>query len=416
MDFKKLVGQFVKQSSWPTLTKDWNPANFYRTGWTWDKFTERLLQQNYFIGAFQYLDQGSEAFLSNVFLAPVIDTTKNYIDFIQRKRVYRARLHMIPMTFPTFLKENNSTAIEKYKQSMIVLMKILGADETVGKKDMEKVLENEIKLVKLSENIFMYNRYKETKGSRFRSNNEYEEITLKELSERHNKNFTQFVNNVFNNTNVKLYETEKVLVPKQVTRMLQEINNMTEREQANLISWRVFSQSAANFMQSGKEEYRNIFKDEKNDATNRTTICLNQIKAFFPQILDDLIINMYIEKEEKDFITNMFHNMKEEFSKMIEEVQWMENVTKNAAKEKLSLLEFEVGAFNNDFRPGLAGSINPGEGEYLSNVRKIGNSFWKQQVASFRREGDVGGTQYDDIQSVKVSELYLGSCINYVMG
>ena len=102
---------------------------------------------------------------------------------------------------------------------------------------------------------------------------------------------------------------------------------------------------------------------------------------------------MYIEKDEKVFITDMFHNMEEEFSKMIDEVKWMENVTKNAAKEKLSLLEFEVGAFNNDFRPGLAGSINPGEGEYLSNVRKIGNSFWKQQVASFRREGDVGGTQ-----------------------
>ena len=83
VDFKKQVGQFVKQSSWPTLTKDWNPANFYTTGWTWDKFTERLLQQNYFIGAFQYLDQGSEAFLSNVFLAPVIDTIKNYVDFRQ---------------------------------------------------------------------------------------------------------------------------------------------------------------------------------------------------------------------------------------------------------------------------------------------------------------------------------------------
>ena len=78
--------------------------------------------------------------------------------YIQRLRnQYTSQLYIVPMTFPEFLMEGSFQDLEEYKQLMVTSIKLLGqTNETLIEEDMTKVLENEIKLAKLSKSEYSF--------------------------------------------------------------------------------------------------------------------------------------------------------------------------------------------------------------------------------------------------------------------
>ena len=160
---------------------------------------------------------------------------------------------------------------------------------------------------------------------------------------------------------------------------------MSKREQANLLLWRIFATFSSNFLKTGEEEgpiYESIF-DTDGTKTSRSENCVNQIKTFFPNILDDLTINNYLLPEEKEHIIVMFQDIKDEFENITRTSEWMQIETKVEALKKLKKMEINVGDIHNnvDHLPETLTQIKVDD--YIGNIRILGNSFWSKMVLSF---------------------------------
>ena len=406
VEFQQHVKDYANETSWPVLTNNWEnkSKNFFNgEGFSWHKLSEDILKQEYYLGAFQYVrksgDSIKENFFSNVFFAPMIDysvnkeSLSNYYNsqyntnseinqIIQewKKKKYTSKIHIIPMTFPNFLISDMPKHVEKYKKIMMSVMKLLDAEDEITEKDMSKVLENERKLAKFSKFEFVFDFYDIEKG-------DFEELTLSEMNELLPKvNWIDFVNTVLQNPNVTVNGSEKVLIPgkERMKNIYDEINKLSDREQANLLLWRTFAKFATNFLKTGTQQetmYENIF-DSEGASSSRSENCVNQIKTFFPNILDDLIINHYLLPEEKNNIIKMFEDIKNEFANIIDQSEWLQRETKIEAHKKLDNMKINVGSIRSDNLPETLNQIKVDD--YLGNIRKIGNTFWSKMVQSLR--------------------------------
>ena len=217
-----------------------------------------------------------------------------------------SKLHIIPMTFPEFLIEDSFPDLEKYKKSMVTTIKFLKqTNESVIEKDMNQVLDNERMLSKLSK-------------SEYSSDDENEEITLDKMNKlMPSVNWIEFVNNVMGNPTVKVTGSEIVLIPgeRRLVKIYKFINDkLTKREQANLLLWRIYAKYSGNFFRTGTDKealHKNKF-DTNGASTSRPENCVNQIKTFFPRILDDLIINNHLQPDDKKKVKRIFRQLKDE--------------------------------------------------------------------------------------------------------
>jgi len=403
--FRENIQKFAKHALPPVLTDDWESKS---ENFTWQKLSEDILRQDYYLGAFQYVDEKTkplptEKFISNVFFAPMVDHSMQVMSFvlhIQNNRNetqnYTSQLHIIPMTLPGFLDKGSFKDLQKYKQLMVISMKLLGqTNETQIEDDMNKVLNNEVQLAQLSKSEYSYYILPFGKSINYSTiENKYDnhEITLDEMNEMFPScNWIGFVNNVMDNPDVKVNGSEKVLIPSNFYDIYEFITKLPKREQANLMLWRILAKFSANFLKTGIEDgaiYKNIF-DTEGPSTSRSENCVNQIKTFFPNILDDLIINKYLSSEEKWQIREMFQQIKDEFEDIINGSEWMTTETKNAAIRKLKKMKINIGEIQNNIDHPTETLNQIQKDNYLKSLRVLGNAFWKNQVLNLRTPKDI---------------------------
>ena len=76
--FREDILSFAKHTSPPVLTDDWESRS---ENFTWQKLSEDILRDDYYLGAFQYVKErrlsrpATENFFSSVFFAPMIDNS-----------------------------------------------------------------------------------------------------------------------------------------------------------------------------------------------------------------------------------------------------------------------------------------------------------------------------------------------------
>jgi len=461
-NFRELAMEFATQTSWPVLTEDWDSKS---KDFSWQKLSEDILTHEYYLGALQYVSEKEnstyENFFSNVFFAPMI-----------KHSGYKSLL-IIPMTFPELFENGSFKDLAMYKKIMVTSIKLLGpTNNTIIEEDMNKVLKNEMNLAKLSEYEYSYETYDandrfecehrlknfqkncdkllvmngtvkeyfDTNGfdcntysenllkqlypncKRFLEIDEnFEEITLDEMTELFPScNWIDYVNNVMGNPDVKVDGSEVVLIPgkERLKNIYKLINDLPKREQANLLLWRIFAKFAANFLKTGVEEealYKNIF-DKKGTLTSRSENCVNQVKTFFPNILDDLIINKYLLKGEREAILRMFEELRDEFEKIINTNNWMSENTKMSALKKLYKMKIFVGELNNNIELLPETLTQLKKDNYLNNIRILGNSFWAKRVLSLRTPSDffTGESIYNAFYSPFLNQIQIN--VGYIKG
>ena len=396
LDFKNKIEKLANLGGWPVLTENWEElAKIF--DFNWKGFVEKLLVYEYYLGALQYTKNDvenrteTETFISNVFFAPMID--HSFKDFGPPDKGTIHKVHIIPMTFPHFVKENDTEALVKYKSLMVSVMKILGANETTVENDMSRVIENEIRLAQYSEFEYNYEDYY--------YNETFEEISLKELNSLfENFDWVSFINNILNNPNVTVTESSIVIVPgkERIVNIFNEIESMSKREQSNLMMWRIISKFAANFLKTGmeKDNFPSGIFDTEGHNTSRSEICANQIQLFFPKIVDDLIVNTLLEPDEKEKIVRLFEDIKDEFESVVLNSKSYQKETKSKAIEKMRKMEISIGDLSNnlDYDEIYAKEIR--SEDYLHNIQIIGNFFWKKRVLSLGQKKIVHTDQEED--------------------
>ena len=381
VQFLEKVRKIASKGAWPVLTENWEELETHFK-FDWMEFSEKILADEYYLGAFQYPKTqkfedemiSRESFFSNVFFAPMIDYTWNVVIEWQNNFQYgenTTKLYLVPMTFPQFIKENNTEKISKYRKLMMSTFKILKANESVAKIDAERIIENEIKLAQYSESE--YNQIELAK---------LDPVVVSDLnSTLPGYDWLAYFDNVMNSTKAVVVYTPNL---ENVQNMFYIIGNMTKREQANLILWRIVAKFTTNFLQTGKEEEELITSifDSKGSNSSRSTICANQVKFFFPRILDDLIISRYYDDGDKEKLQSIFKDLKHEFEQILSINELMQNQTKNDLLKKLTELGLTVAEISStiEYNTELKHQIGI---DYLENIKILGNIFWKERVNRF---------------------------------
>merc|ERR1719221_793675 len=116
------------------------------------------------------------------------------------------------------------------------------------------------------------------------------------------------------------------------------LENLTERDRANLLVWRMFIRFVNDFMKTGAANddlQLDRFAEHCGLAvhSSRKENCLCQINTLFPEAFDDMLIGKYIPKKKKEGIKEIFKNMAKEFEEIIDDQDWISRRTKITAKE-----------------------------------------------------------------------------------
>ena len=108
-------------------------------------------------------------------------------------------------------------------------------------------------------------------------------------------------------------------------------------------------------------------------SESREDNCMAQIRTFFPEAEDDMIIGKYINPSTKDNVREMFKSIAEEFKTIINEQDWMSTRTKIRARKKVEAMGINVGELSprtEEFAE-LKGRMT--EDDYIENILAIGN-------------------------------------------
>merc|ERR1711902_68839 len=110
------------------------------------------------------------------------------------------------------------------------------------------------------------------------------------------------------------------------------VENLSVRDRANLLVWRMFIKFANDFLNTGSES--GDLQENPWHGRTRKERCLNQIDAFFPNAYNDLTIAENVDEKTTKGIKTMFQNLQKKFENIIDSQDWMSRATKKSAKHK----------------------------------------------------------------------------------
>merc|ERR1719394_682782 len=393
IDFFRHMKDFTNKTAFPAVTQNWKNVTkdwFGGQGWNWWDFAANILKDNYFLGAFQYVNTTTDEygdieniwdiFRANLFFVPMIDTvaTEENVDVGD---LYPG-IHIVPMRVSGFLRDGEDVSmIVKYKELMKRILGLLGSDPDSVERDVERILELELMLGRINSK------------DNFRSDDDWEWITITELYRLVPiVEWKDYIQSSFS-SNEDFNGSKWVAIPSKnlMEEMGHWLKKIERRDQANLIIWRMLIMFANTFMHTGTEEndlQNDIFSAINPSAVTRADNCITQIRTFFPDVEDDMLIAKYINPDTKKFIKEMFKEIKKQFGNVIDESDWMGRRTKIRAREKLNATEIIIGELTpntSEFQQ-LTEKMSQ---DYIENILAIGNYNWDTRAKSLLRHKEL---------------------------
>ena len=358
VQFLRYTEDFFKMTLFPAVNPNWEKDSkdwFEGFGWTWWDVSALVLKDNFFLAAFH--DEKSDTFRSNVFFAPLInklgyDTTH--------------MIHIVPMTIPRRFEDPDF--LKKYKPLVKGLLSSFGADpKTIGN-DTARILEMEQQLV----DIGLPESFSDFSGS----------LTIRELADLvPSVPWKDYIENTLSHKKgfrVRPSTTVKVPDQTKMRKLGEMLENLTPRDTANLLVWRMFIRFVNDFMRTGAANddlQQDPFAERCGLGTrsSRKENCICQINTLFPEAFDDMLIGKYISKTKKEGIKEIFKNMAVEFEDMIDDQDWMSRRTKITAKEKVQNMGINIGEQSPNTTEFRQLKEKMSRKDYINNILAIGN-------------------------------------------
>eukprot|EP00092_Neocalanus_flemingeri_P016471 GFUD01017824.1.p1 GENE.GFUD01017824.1~~GFUD01017824.1.p1 ORF type:complete len:761 (-),score=194.29 GFUD01017824.1:231-2513(-) len=230
--------------------------------------------------------------------------------------------------------------VQAYYNYMVQTAVFMGADETVAEVEMKEALELELKLAEMSL----------PREERRNITALYNPMTIGEVQELYPEiPLLQYINDILGSADVTVDENEvvNVAVPKYITDFRQYIATTSARAQANYIIWRNIKfgmsflneealqiQLAYDKVITGKSK-----KEPRWEKCVKSTAGLGGPDLYFKEgSLTNAVGAMYAKKhfkaKAKETADEMVVNVREEFKKMLDELDWMDSKTKERAHKK----------------------------------------------------------------------------------
>lgn len=389
--FLNYTKEFFKMTEFPAVNPNWERDTegwFEGFGWSWWDVSAVVLKDHFYLGAFHDIER--DTFRSNIFFAPLVNRLG--IENKDTKHI----IHIVPMTIPQRLR--NQTFQESYKPLVKGLLTLFGADSSTVGSDTDRIIEMEQELLEIG-----------LPESWDKDQVEVDNLTIRELATLvPSVPWRVYMEAAFSHkAGFKVTPSDIVAVPDKrlMKRLGDMLENLSERDRANLLIWRMFIRFTNDFMKTGMDNddlQRDPFTQRcKLTSRSRAENCLCQVNTLFPDAHNDLLIAEYIDATTKQGIKEMFHGMAKDFEQIIDDQKWMSHRTKLRAKQKVANMGINVGEQSPNTPEFQELKKKMKTDNYISNILAIGNYHFDtfvKLVGEEVKEPRKQGSQYAERQ------------------
>lgn len=309
---KPLLDIIKKLGGW-NVTQDWNSSNF--------DFNQKL--------------QAVHRYSVPVFFGTGVDAD----DKNSAKNILQVDQAGLTLSRTNYLKNMSDPKLVAYLKYMTTVGVLLGGQENETRRQMQEVLELEMKLAQ----IFVPHE------NRSQIDEIYNKTNIMKLQKLCNKiNWLDFFKNQFKDMpNTKIGEKEEVVV--YATRYLAVLSPVIAKASTgvlnNYMMWRV----VASLAPSLSEEFRNAHEDlvkvltgskRSEDLWKR---CMKETDDAIGMALGSLFIEKTFEGSSKQQATEMIDAIRASFKKGLPDLDWMDDETRRAAEDKADAVKDMIG-------------------------------------------------------------------------
>jgi len=371
-DLKEIV---AKIGGWPVLEgENWNGENF-----KWHELSIRASDEGL----------NSDRMISIGIGTDSKDSSKRVLE-IDEPGLGLSREYLI--------KGFNDKDVQAYYNYMVQTAVFLGANEDVAKTEMKEALEVELKLAEL----------KLPRAERRNKTALYNPMTLGEVQKLYPEiPLIKYTNRILGSADGIVDENEvvNVAVPKYITDFAAYIPTVSARAQANYIVWRNVKFAMAYLNEEAlqiKLEYSKVLTGKAQEAPRwekcvKSTAGLDGTYLYFYEgSLTNAVGGMYAREHfdlnAKDVADQMVENVRAEFKKMLDELDWMDPITKSRAHKKADKITPHIAYAKEILDDKLINEFYEGidlrKDSYLKNIIRLKKFISEYYVNEFRKPID----------------------------
>lgn len=232
-----------------------------------------------------------------------------------------------------FLKDFDDKIVKAYYDYMVDIAVLFSANLDAAKHDLMKVLilEKEIAKISLPE--------EEKRNMTL----QYNPMTIKNFTKLYPAIPLRYCVQIYFPKSVTIDDDDEVInvaAPKYFEKLDNLIGNITKKTMSNYVNW-IFLRSKIEYLnekiRNRQLEFHKILSGV-TEKESRTDECISIITHRFSLILSALYVQNYFTDEAKQNAVQIVADIREQFDKLIEKVDWMDDETKLNALEKSKLM------------------------------------------------------------------------------
>lgn len=298
---------------WPVLDATWDEAKF---DWVSQAATLRLLNNRVLIN--QWVSS---------------DDKNSSINVIQ---LDQTQLGMPSRDY--FLKEDREqvNAYQRYAQAVA---EALGANPNTAATEMADMVAFESQVANLT---VPDDQRRDTEAL-------YNRMSIRELYTNVTDliDWHQYLNQIFHNVSINLTMDDQVIVyaPDFLRDLAELVKVTSKRTVANYMTWRIVMNRVSNMPQKYldlRRQYNKVLFGTDTDRARWRT-CVNYAIDNFGMAVGRIFVQKYFNEEAKTSALEMIQNIRASFNELLSDVPWMDETTRDVAKEKADAIQEKIG-------------------------------------------------------------------------
>ncbi|WAR15723.1 NEP4-like protein [Mya arenaria] len=176
----------------------------------------------------------------------------------------------------------------------------------------------------------------------------YNKMTIAELQQMiPNFEWVRYLQGIFSRVGLNIAESEEIVVyaPEYLANMATLVQETDKRTLANYLIWRIMMNRIENLPNKYRDldsEYHKILYGSRSE-TSRWRYCVTYVNNNLGNAVGRLFINKHFDETAKQSALEMIKDIRIAFNELLSEVDWMDEKTRELAKEKADAMAVQIG-------------------------------------------------------------------------
>ncbi|KAK2148688.1 hypothetical protein LSH36_487g03042 [Paralvinella palmiformis] len=238
-----------------------------------------------------------------------------------------------------YLEGRDAKPLTAYQNFAADVAKLLGVPHERADREIKKMVDFEVQLANITV----------PEEDRRNSESIYHRYTVRELYD----NITDYIdwvrllNGIFQNVSIQINMTEELVVyaPSYMKELAGLLKVTPKRTVGNYMLWRIVMNRVSNMPQKYLDVRREFSKALYGTSSDRARwrICVNYVNDNFGMAVGRMFVQERFDETAKKNALDMIHDIREAFSQLLEEVSWMDDKTREVARQKAEFITEKIG-------------------------------------------------------------------------